>query len=158
VIREPWYPRMGHSKHEQIAQTTEKTGVDELMARDFENPVELFRILKRAWAGDTASPTEGWSASNPAKNHCSVTSLLFNDCFGGTILVTRTAGGNHFYNCVDGKRWDLTVSQFAEPIAYDDTLSSRAAAMADTSPEKYSMLSRKVQALSVEGDFNSRKS
>ena len=121
--------------------------MDESTAQGFDNPVELFRILKQAWTGDTASPSEGWSAFNPAKNHCSVTSLIFNDCFGGVILVTRTAGGNHFYNCVAGKRWDLTVSQFAEPIAYEDIPSSRQAAMADTSLEKYNMLSGKVRAL-----------
>jgi hypothetical protein len=76
----------------------------------------------------------------PALNHCSVTALVVQDCFGGEILSTRTSGGTHFYNAIDGRRWDLTVGQFSEPIPYDDTLATREMAMADTSREKHALL------------------
>ncbi|WP_205598099.1 hypothetical protein [Caulobacter sp. 17J65-9] len=113
----------------------------------FTHPVELYRALARVWAGDTASPTGAWASDTPARNHCSVTSLIVQDCFGGEILTTRTVGGTHFYNLIEGTRWDLTVSQFGEPIPYEDTPSSRAAALADTSEDKYRLLVERLGAV-----------
>jgi len=110
----------------------------------FATPLDLYRAISRVWSGDTSSPTHAWSPANPAQNHCSVTALIVQDCFGGEILTTRTSGGTHFYNRIDGRKWDLTVSQFAEPIPLDDTLSTRDAALADTSPEKYALLSARL--------------
>lgn len=111
-----------------------------------DNPIELYRKLREAWSAETASPPEGWSADNPAKNHCSVTALIVQDHFGGDILTTQTVGGTHFYNLINGTRWDLTVSQFAEPIPFDDNPSSRDAAMRDTTPEKYEAVMRRLQS------------
>jgi len=68
------------------------------------------------------------------------------DHFGGDILATKTVGGTHFYNRIDGTRWDLTVSQFAEPIPFDDIPSSRDAAMRDTTPQKYQTITQRLQA------------
>jgi hypothetical protein len=45
-----------------------------------------------------------------------VTALVVQDVLGGEILKTRVAGAWHFYNSIDGSRWDLTLSQFATPI------------------------------------------
>lgn len=111
----------------------------------FATPLALYRALCQLWSGATASPTGAWSAEYPAQNHCSVTALLVHDHFGGEILSTCTAGGTHFYNRIDGRTWDLTVSQFAEPVPYDDTVSSRAAALADTSTEKYALLAARLR-------------
>lgn len=106
----------------------------------FTTPIDLYRALATVWAADTASPAAGWSATTPARNHCSVTSLVVQDHFGGEILKTATSGGTHFYNLIEGRRWDLTVSQFAEPIPFDDVPVSRATAFADTSEQKYALL------------------
>lgn len=106
----------------------------------FATPIDLYRALASVWAADTASPAEGWSATTPARNHCSVTSLVVQDHFGGEILKTATSGGAHFYNSIGGRRWDLTVSQFAEPIPFEDVPASRALALADTSERKYALL------------------
>lgn|GEM_PF-611141 len=114
-------------------------------AKTFATPVDLYRAISRVWSGDTSSPTNAWSPSNPAQNHCSITSLIVHDHFGGEILTTRTAGGTHFYNLIAGQRWDLTVGQFAEPVPYDDTRSSREAALADTSPQKYETLKARLR-------------
>jgi hypothetical protein len=114
-------------------------------ANMFATPVDLYRAISRVWSADTSSPTHAWSPSNPAQNHCSITSLIVNDYFGGEILSTQTAGGTHFYNLIDGRRWDLTVSQFAEPVPYDDTRSTREAALADTSPQKYELLKARLR-------------
>jgi hypothetical protein len=115
----------------------------------FADPIALFRVLKTVWAEDTAGGSTGWSQDNPAKNHCSITSLIVQDYFGGDILTTKTAGGTHFYNAIDGKRWDLTVSQFAEPICFEDNPSTRKAAMADTTELKYRTLADRVRRGSI---------
>ncbi|WP_430365587.1 YunG family protein [Trinickia sp. NRRL B-1857] len=112
----------------------------------FATPIELYRVISRVWSADTSSPTGAWSPSNPAQNHCSITALVVQDYFGGEILCTRTTGGTHFYNVIDGKKWDITVSQFNEPIPYDDAVSSRESALADTSPEKYALLTSRLEA------------
>jgi len=114
-------------------------------SKTFATPHDLYRAISRVWSGDTSSPTNAWSPSNPAQNHCSVTALVVQDYFGGEILITRTSGGTHFYNLIDGKKWDLTVSQFTEPVPYDDTPSTRAAALADTSQEKYALLTSRLK-------------
>ncbi len=110
----------------------------------FATPVDLYRALTTVWAADTASPPASWSPENPAKNHCSVTSLIVQDYFGGDLLTTKTVGGTHFYNLIDGRKWDLTVSQFAEPIPYDDTPASREQAFTDTTQEKYRSLRERL--------------
>lgn len=114
------------------------------LTKPFSTPVDLYRAISRVRAADTSSPTGAWSPSNPAQNHCSITSLVVQDCFGGDVLSTKTPGGTHFYNLIDGVRWDLTVSQFREPIPYEDTPSSREAALADTSLDKYALLKERL--------------
>ena len=121
-------------------------GMNDMPAKSFDTPIDLYRKLRALWSAETASPPESWSAENPAKNHCSVTALIVQDHFGGDILATKTVGGTHFYNRIDGTRWDLTVSQFAEPIPFDDIPSSRDAAMRDTTPEKYQIITQRLQA------------
>lgn len=116
-----------------------------LKTSKFATPIDLYRVISRVWSGDTSSPTDAWSPSNPAQNHCSITALVVQDYFGGDILCTRTVGGTHFYNRIDGKKWDITVSQFKEPIPYDDTASSREMALADTSREKYALLTSRLE-------------
>lgn len=113
----------------------------------FASPIELYRSIRSVWSGETASPPQGWSCSNPARNHCSVTALIVQDYFGGEILTTKTTGGTHYYNLINGQRWDLTISQFAEPIAFDDRRSSREAAMKDTTPDKYRLITERLASL-----------
>ena len=110
----------------------------------FASPLDLYRVLLQIWAADTASPTGAWAEANPAQNHCSITSLVVQDHFGGELLSTRTVGGTHFYNVIDGTKWDLTVSQFAEPIPYDDIPASRNDALDDCSVAKYVVFSDRV--------------
>jgi hypothetical protein len=112
--------------------------------KPFATPLDLYRAIARVWSADTSSPTGVWSPANPAQNHCSITSLVVQDFFGGEILSTKTSGGTHFYNLIDGAKWDLTVSQFSEPEPYDDTRSSREAALADTSDEKYALIKARL--------------
>jgi len=93
--------------------------------------------LRQAWSPATSSL---WRAENPAAGQCSVTALLVEERFGGEILKTRIGTAWHFYNRIGGARCDLTASQFAGAIAYDDLPSDRAEAMADTSPAQLAAL------------------
>jgi hypothetical protein len=99
-----------------------------------EAPVELYHRLLRAWSIETS---DLWRSDNPACGQCSVTALVAQDVLGGDILKTKVGGAWHFYNRIDGRRWDLTVGQFATPIGYDDLPCSRHEALADTSKQKY---------------------
>jgi len=115
------------------------------VSKTFATPLDLYRAISQVWAGDTSSPIDAWSPSNAAQNHCSVTSLIVQDYFGGQILATQTSGGKHFYNLIDGRKWDLTVSQFSEPVPYDDTPSNREEALSDTSQQKYELLTSRLE-------------
>src|SRR6476659_5449423 len=100
-------------------------------------PVLLYRRLTKAWSSETSSR---WRLDNPACGQCSVTALVVQDLLGGELLKTRVGGAWHFYNRIDGRRWDLTVGQFATPIGYDDLPSSRQEALADTSRQRYAVM------------------
>ena len=78
-------------------------------------------------AGDDLVTVE-WTADNPAIGQCNVTALLIHELFGGDLLKTPLPAGNHFYNRIEGRRYDFTASQFDQPIAYMDLLTSRAEA------------------------------
>lgn len=81
------------------------------------DPDDVQRALLKAWSLSTASQ---WTADNPAAGQCNVTSLLIHELFGGELLKTPLLAGDHFYNRIEGRRYDFTVSQFDEPIAYVD--------------------------------------
>jgi hypothetical protein len=81
-----------------------------------------------------------WLASNPARGQCNVTALLINEFFGGEIIKTPLPEGDHFYNRIDGRRIDLTDSQFEAPLNYLDLGSGRNEALAGTSAAKYEFL------------------
>jgi hypothetical protein len=46
------------------------------------------------------------------------------ELFGGELLKTRLPEGDHFYNWINGQRYDFTESQFSQPICYSDTLTT----------------------------------
>lgn len=101
------------------------------------SPDALAARLARAWSSRTASL---WSAENPARGQCSVTSIAVHDLLGGEILKTDVDGAWHFYNLLGGERRDFTASQFPAPIAYRDLPSSREEALADTSEAQLAAL------------------
>ncbi|WCO62333.1 YunG family protein [Bacillus licheniformis] len=74
---------------------------------------QIVKALYKSWSSDSSSK---WSKDNPAKGQCGVTALVVNDILGGEIKKTKLPEGWHFYNFVNGKRYDLTVSQFKEDI------------------------------------------
>jgi hypothetical protein len=86
-------------------------------------PATVARALRKSWSTDTAKQ---WSKHRPAAGQCNVTALLVHDLFGGDLLMTVLPGGDHFYNRIDGIRYDFTAGQFDAPIEYADTTAARA--------------------------------
>lgn len=80
--------------------------------KQIENLIEL---LFTTWSLHTSSK---WTSTNPAKGQCGVTSLVVNELFGGDILKTQTPEGWHFYNRIEGQRYDLTETQFINTPQY----------------------------------------
>jgi hypothetical protein len=105
------------------------------------HPETLRAILRRCWSVETSAQ---WLPENPARGQCNVTSLVVHDLCGGEIRKTEAPGGWHFYNFVDGRRYDLTESQFAAPVTYGDHASNRAEALAGTTQESYAVLKARV--------------
>lgn len=105
--------------------------------RSYPSISALRQALEHAWSLASSSK---YSIENPARGQCGVTALVVQDIFGGEILKTRTDEGMHFYNRIAGERHDLTLSQFDGPIPFDDIISSRDGALADTSDAQYRAL------------------
>ncbi len=84
----------------------------------FADPADLYHAVKRAWAPETVSTA--FDPANPCRNQCAVTALAVQRLMGGEIVKTRTRGGTHFYNLIDGRYWDLAADQFDEPIPYEN--------------------------------------
>src|SRR5215468_11608119 len=89
------------------------------------DPQRVARCLRKSWSLATARQ---WTETNPAAGQCNVTALLVHELFGGELLMTRLPEGDHFYNRIDGRRYDFTQSQFREPICYADLPTTRAEA------------------------------
>ncbi|MDI3559042.1 hypothetical protein [Bradyrhizobium sp. Arg816] len=87
------------------------------------DPDEVQHALRKAWSLSTSSQ---WTPDNPAAGQCNVTALLVHELYGGELLKTPLPAGDHFYNRIEGKRYDFTASQFDRPIAYVDLLTDRA--------------------------------
>ena len=104
---------------------------------------DLFARLRQSWSIETG---RHWRRDNPASGQCGVTALIVNDLFGGSILKTDVNGAWHFYNLIDGRRVDFTMSQFSSPIFYDDVPSAREEALLDCSSEQYDLLSSRVRS------------
>ncbi|MEC1451067.1 hypothetical protein P9D59_05990 [Bacillus haynesii] len=102
---------------------------------------QIMKALYKSWSSDSSSK---WSQDNPAKGQCGVTALVVNDILGGEIRKTKLPEGWHFYNFINGKRYDLTVSQFKEDILYMDISSNRNEAFSDTNEKQYNYLKQSV--------------
>ena len=104
--------------------------------------IDLYTRLRRAWSVETG---RHWRPDNPALGQCGVTALVVHDKLGGEILKTDVNGAWHFYNRVDARRVDFTMSQFESPIGYDDLPSNRAEALSDCSQAQYELLCERVR-------------
>lgn len=101
------------------------------------DPDEVQSALRKAWSSSTASQ---WTANNPAAGQCNVTALLVHELFGGDLLKTPLPAGDHFYNRIEGQRYDFTASQFDQPIAYMDVRIDRVDAERGTTHDELAEL------------------
>ena len=85
------------------------------------DPQHVARCLRKSWSLATARQ---WTEANPAAGQCNVTALLVHELFGGQLLKTRLPEGDHFYNWIDGQRYDFTESQFSQPLCYADIVTT----------------------------------
>lgn len=111
------------------------------MTVDATEDIELREKLLSAWSIETGGK---WRSDTPACGQCSVTALVAQDLLGGEILKTQVEGHWHFYNCIGGRRLDLTESQFGQPLDYQDVPSNRSEALEDTSVAQYELLKGRV--------------
>lgn len=79
---------------------------------------KLEELLNSSWSKETCSPSlrDSWNENNPSLGQCAITALIVNDCFGGKIMRCMASSGSHYYNLIDDKIVDLTVSQFLGEI------------------------------------------
>lgn len=118
---------------------------------EYSNMEQIRDALFKSWSIHSSSK---WTPDNPARGQCSVTALVVNDLLGGEILKTRLPEGWHFYNRIDGKRYDFTESQFDGPIDYMDIPSNRQEALSDTSTSQYEQLKRALLKHLNHADFS----
>jgi len=100
--------------------------------------------LDSAWSLETAPQ---WSAENPANGQCNVTAAVIYDLFGGEVLRTPIGDLWHYYNQIDGRRADLSDSQFTRPnarfdlpVPYEDAPTTRDEAMVGIPQREYDAL------------------
>jgi hypothetical protein len=79
---------------------------------------DLEQAIRQSWGPDTADPSDVWSADNPSRGHCDVTSLVVNDLLGGELMAADVyLDGErimaHMWNRLpSGIEIDLTRDQF----------------------------------------------
>ncbi|MCJ2188491.1 YunG family protein [Novosphingobium beihaiensis] len=110
----------------------------------FASPIELYHVVKQAWSAETIP--DAFDPANPCLNQCAVTALAVQHYFGGDICKSKTQGGTHFYNLIDGRYWDLATDQFDEPIPYDNTPTSREEAHEHASAAHLAALIANIEA------------
>ncbi|MFD1512623.1 YunG family protein [Halomarina rubra] len=114
-----------------------------LRSEPFDPDAALDRF-QSAWSAETSTR---YSPATPARGQCGVTALVVQLIHGGTIEQTVVGDEAHFYNRIDGERYDLTAGQFDDAPEYRDVPVTREAALTDTTTEQYATLLRRYRAL-----------
>lgn len=83
----------------------------------------LIKALQSSWSSDTCFDASEWSAANPARGQCVVSSLVVQKYLGGELQRYRVAGNGitetHYCNILsDGTVLDTTASQYEQPMMF----------------------------------------
>ena len=106
---------------------------------DEDTVARIETALRHSWSAETSVCFSPGAA--PSYGQCAPTAVVIQERFGGEIL--RTGGwppnGRHFYNRIDGIRYDFTADQFKMPgyshsVVYDDIPSSASEAETEMLP------------------------
>ena len=75
---------------------------------------EVCEIVSMSFSKDTCYPSlrEKWTLENKTLGQGAVAALVLNDFLGGKIMRCESESGSHYYNLINDKIVDLTVSQF----------------------------------------------
>lgn len=87
---------------------------------------DLFEILLNVWDDKTVSPgclPVYNNENDPSKGQCTITAMLVQDIFGGTIRRIHVGMGTHSLNEINGELYDLASDQFKVmniPLNYEE--------------------------------------
>lgn len=107
--------------------------------------LQIRHAFEQSWSAKTSvcfSPD-----AFPSYGQCAQTAIIVQEIFGGEILKTTGwhGSGLHFYNRIDGVRYDFTVDQFSMPgysykLLYEDYQSDFSEAEKETLPGQLAAL------------------
>ena len=86
---------------------------------------QVFAALRRSWSYETTFDHPEWSAQNPARGQCIISSLIIQDYFGGELRRYQVIGNGirerHYRNeLAGGVLIDTTASQYQVPVQMTD--------------------------------------
>jgi hypothetical protein len=104
----------------------------------------IHRALERSWSAKT-SVCYNPKIAPRSYGQCAPTAVVISEMFGGEILKTQVrkkdgTSVRHFYNRIEGQRYDFTRSQiddlpdYFDALVYDDVVSNTAEAMTEMLP------------------------
>ena len=104
---------------------------------------QIKKALFSSWSKETSLCFS--ESCDPSYGQCAPTAIIIQENFGGEIfktdgwpLLDKEGRGRHFYNFIDGKRYDFTADQFSKmddyqcEIEYKDILSNAEEAASET--------------------------
>lgn len=110
----------------------------------------LKELLTKAWGGDTSLDDNSGILGQMVP-----TVLVVQDMLGGDIVRTEIDGQWHFYNMLEGERYDYISDAMGDKIAYEDILTDRDDLLEiENAFEKYARLKQKVVKLFKETVLN----
>ncbi len=105
-------------------------------------PNDLLPVIQDLWSEETCAE---WQPDLPCFGQGAVTALAIHDLCGGQIVKTECPSGWHYYNIVEGERYDLTKDQFTEELGYSDDPVERDEAMAAAGEKHYLAMKAKLK-------------
>lgn len=77
----------------------------------------LVNAMRAEWCLELSADPELWSAANPAKGHCDVSSFVAWEHLGGDLVLNQVfidgeLSEYHYFNRIDGANFDSTFEQF----------------------------------------------
>lgn len=111
---------------------------------------ELTEKLYSCYSKELCYPKvrERWDSNNRCFGMWAITSLIVNDYFGGDICKIYVDGISHYFNFIDEKIVDLTVSQFQSKIDYlNYTVVTRADILTEDTKLRYHLLKSRLEGV-----------
>lgn len=111
------------------------------------NIENIKEILLECYSKDLCYPKvqNEWNNNNKCFGMCAITSLIINDYFGGDICKIYVEGISHYYNLIEDKIIDLTLSQFNCDIDYKNyQIADREKILTDDTKHRYNVLKERL--------------